>query len=447
MGFRDLKWLQGQVAVAGLALALIAGCTQGSPPAVPEASPTGTTPPPTSYGGVELGTSPCVVETPESWGQILSDGLMWPAHVSSISPLLALPDERAVFTRVSEAGTSITSIFGPDLVELKRLLEFSVMPDSGGSAFNPVIGTRAGAFFVDRAGDGRWELYVWDRLSDEVLQIDSIPTNAAGQPLVNGYQYPVVTDHAVWWLRGVENGQGLEGTQGVKEGFLGNELVRYDLDTRSTEVILSGYVSEFLAHGDDLIALSRPADHPGGVTTSLVIRAFDQETGAEVDPPVGLDINEAITWVKTDGDMIAWSGLDIGVRAWRPEWGRSIELVPSALEKEQGVHISSTMSVYLWWPYLVSLDLVNLAAPDVLGRGVWVFDLRANSFASLPDLGGWPQISMTDGNLLITVRPREPSPDGVERFDTYLIDVTELTGLTTCPSPGKPASSPATTKR
>lgn len=434
-------WRNCTAALAAVVTLAVAGCTSGSATAGPHtshrpSSPSGSartvpeSPPATTsgaatFGGVPLGGAPCLVTAPAAWTQAKAAGEIWHAQWAVHSTQAPTPDGSGVLIQRDEESDVHVLIVGKDQQVVDDL---GTIPRPSGQLSQltfDVIDADHVAFVYSltngEAAAWKWQLYLWDRHTHRLTQIASNPTDGHGDALHSGWVHPVLTDKYLYWIQAAPDTTG---------GWGGSDLMQYTFATGQTRRLYRGLAEALVAYrGLVLFTALAPGAKPPAQTPGQgipeVVEAVRQGDGTPVSAPKGIDAGKAGADVmETDGDIIVWDGYDGALHAWRPEWGRSVVLVPS----------------FANWPLGQKLGLSNPTMPRLYGHfvvfspsGVYVLDLRTNSFAPLTvnpageDMSGsWLQLSE------FTTKDSYNKQTLEEQSNQYLLNLATLPDLPGC---------------
>jgi hypothetical protein len=171
--------------------------------------------------------------------------------------------------------------------------------------------------------------------------------------------------------------------------------------------------------------------HPPSVDTNTGegaperMYAVDQDSGKSVAPPVGITAGrDGAESMQTDGTMIIWNAAMGALRAWTPQWGRSISLLPQH------------------WPEALKLHMSVPANPRLYGHFVvwqpsetYVLDLRTNTFARVTPNAGESEVTGRFLSLADTTTPLSVARSrGQQQWNQYLVDLATVPGLARCGS-------------
>ncbi len=276
--------------------------------------------------------------------------------------------------------------------------------------------------FVDQYGppdatQDAWTMYVWDARTGKLTAVGKNLTGPNGKPLHGAYVLPVLSHDYLYWIRAAPEVNHITGT-GV-----GSELVQYSFATGKTRVLYDGLVDAVVAYGKEVLFT---APRPGAQAASngrfppLVVHALDQGSAAPVAAPNGLTAGKDDPFAMvTNGDLIVWrSRSSTAVRAWRPEWGRTITIAHGAIDQ---VHIYGHFLVYSGH----GSRATNYARTPKL------IDLKTDSMTTLTRLPGMADLG---GRYLGLWQAPVSSHAGLQsRYTAYLLDLSRLPDLPSCP--------------
>jgi len=418
--------------------ALVAACTSpGGGPASPPASSSGPTTAtsapssaapartigPPAAGGVAVKAQPCYVPLPAAWQTALRRGRLW-RNVSDAHPTSTpAPQGTGVLFQSDRGTVSHIGFVGRNHQVVENIGTVSNPQRQGQLGFSSVTAAYAAFVYHPVNGDAaswRWQLYLWDRQARVLHLVASNPVDRAGNPLHSGFVQPVLTADYLYWIEAAPD----------TTGWGGSELVQYALATHQQRVLYRGLTESFVPYGSTVLFTGivahppkpTPADSNGPPQRMY---AVDQSSGrpAPVPPGITAAVDHPNTMVS-DGDLVVWA-TDLVIRAWRPEWGRSITLVPSGGEWPEGSRLGISGPVY---PRLYRHFLVwNSGATFVL-------DLLTDTFAELdpPDHAGGEDLSGSILALQPSTNVSSNTAAPTHAYDQYLIDLATLPGLPRC---------------
>lgn len=430
------------VAALGAAVILaVAGCTSGSATAGhPDrsaasstrartaAAPTSRPPAPKglpSDGGTALGTPPCLVNTPPAWTRAKAAGELWHGAWAIHSTQAPTPEGTGVLIQRDAETTVHVLIVGrnqevvEDLGTVPRPKgELSQLTFDAIDADHVVF---AYSLTNGEAASWRWQLYSWDRHAHKLTLVTANPVDGHGNPLHGGWVHPVLTRKYLYWIQAAPDTTG---------GWGGSELMQYTFATGRTRRLYRGLTEALVPYGDLVLYTAlTPGTKPPGETPGQgvpeVVQAVRQDDGTPAPAPQGISLGtDGADTMVSDGDLVAWSAASGAINAWRPEWGRTIVLVPgfSQWPLAQKLGMSDPTMLRLYGHFLVF-------NPSV----VYVLDLTTNSFTPLTSRpsgedvsGSWLQLSE------FTTKDSYNKETLEEQSNQHLLNLAELPDLPGC---------------
>lgn len=359
----------------------------------------------------------------------MQKGVLWPDATLSHFSGVPLPDDDAVLSEEDNAGTATITLRGRDHRLVASIAQIN-RPVGHGSMVDAVADARHVAFIYslsdDEQAQNHWDLYLWDRRSGTLTVVSHNPTNAKGDPLPGGWVHPVLTNSALFWIEAADN------AVGRAIGAAGSALMRYDFGTDATTTVTSGLVTALVAYRGRILVTAVPsgpltAPSQNSPNPAQVVRAFDEITGAESPAPAGITAGpEQPDWFSTDGDLLVWNTSAGKVRAWRPSWGASIDLLPDFGTWHAGTKLNPPVG-YPGYPRIVGHFLAWLSGQT------YVLDLHTNSFVRLTSNNGGLEASGTRLEFLQYVHSTKPAIGQGLEFTQWVLDMATLPDLPRCP--------------
>jgi hypothetical protein len=344
---------------------------------------------------------------------------MWTTLRSDNPYEAPLPDKQGVLTLTHDGNSAVISIAGRDRATLEQV---GTIANPGGHGFisSSTVNARYGVIVFSPRPDAEaamydWQIYLWNRSTGDFHRIAQIPIGPDGSPLADGgWIEPQLTDRYVTWLQGDPE---------VKDASA-SSLVQYSLATGRIRTLYRGWVTKFIQYGHTVLyvgldAQALAARAHGGTAAryvSLTQQAVDADTGPPATSPSGLNFARDANTVVTNGDVIVWT-TGGAIRIWRPSWQTTLTLVPDQFS----------------WPTGARLGAAGGTEPQLYGhflvwasQGVFVLDLRTNTFATLARTNS--SVDLSGPMLSIEADTTGQSPN------TTTLTVLNLAGLPSLPA-------------
>ncbi|UQX89288.1 hypothetical protein M6D93_04605 [Jatrophihabitans telluris] len=267
------------------------------------------------------------------------------------------------------------------------------------------------------AAQNLWRVYLFDRHRNKLTVVATNPVDRQGQPLSGGWVEPVLSKRYLYWLQAADTGSAAGS----------NELQQYNLATGKIRTLYRGLSEAIVLVGDQVwFSAVDPHAKPTDQDPPMQMAGVDEETGRPVPVPAEITAGKDRSFVMRYGyGTLVWGTFSGNLMAWRPEWGRSITLVPFD------------------WPLGEKLGLSGAGYPRIFKQFVvwqpgstYVLDLKTNSFAELIANAGGED--MTGSQLAMEwYTEAEPKKEaGKWPFDASIIDLSTLPDLDPCPPKG-----------
>ncbi len=378
---------------------------------------------------VPLHDPPCQQSLPATWKAALRQGLLWPSAKDQLPTNQPVRTPRGVGVlaqHASPAGVEFT-ILGRDRAVLSTVgtIPLTDPAQQGGIAYSWADDTHL-VFIYNVQGEQAqdvWWLYSWPLAGGPLTLISRNPTGPGGRPINGGWVHPFVDGDTLYWI------QATLPPKGFPTLPAGSELMQYHYSTKRTRVLYRGLTTAFVVYHGRILFTGLPLTAGGKIDRMtgnplLIMHAVDTRTGRAVPVPAGISAGTDFAyWIVTNGDLIAWDTDDNSLRAWRPEWGKSITLFPGLSHKRPKSFADiEGGNPRLWGPYLIWSD-----------HYAWVLDLRTDAFVQL---NVHPSASEVHGSLVsiwqqlddIVQRPGKLYPE-----QAMVLDLATLPGLPACP--------------
>jgi hypothetical protein len=363
------------------------------------------------------------VPLPTAWQDALHEGRLW-RNVADAHPTgPPAPQGTGVLFQSDQGTASHIGFVGRNHQVVEKVGTVSNPQGQGQLGFSSVTDSYAAFVYHPVNGDAaswRWQLYLWDRRAHALGVVARNPVDKSGNPLHSGFVQPVLTADYLYWIEAAPD----------TSGWGGSALMQYSLATHQTRVLYRGLTESFVPYGS-MVLYTAIVSHPPRPTPTDSngpperMYAADQASGRPVPVPPGITAAaDRPNTMVSNGDLIVWA-TDLVIRAWRPEWGRSITLVPSGGEWPEGSRLGISGPVY---PRLYKHFLVwNSGATFVL-------DLLTDTFAELdpPDHAGGEDLSGSILALQPSTNVSSNTAAPTHAYDQYLINLATLPGLARC---------------
>lgn len=375
-----------------------------------------------------MGSQPCNVSVPSAWMRAKSAGQLWHGAWVPYAIQAPTPEGTGVLAQSdADAAHEHVAIIGHDQNVVE---DYGTIPRTTGDlsqiTFDSIDSNHLAFVFSLTNGDAaswRWRLYLGDRHNHQLILVASNPTDGHGNALHGGWVHPVLTDKYLYWIQAAPDTTG---------GWGGSELMQYTLATGKTRRLYRGLVESFVPYGNDvLLAALTPGTKPPGPTASQqgipeTIQAFNQGDGTPAAAPSGIALGyDGADFMETDGDIVIWDNAKGALLAWRPQWGKTVTILPSFIDS----------------PLAQKLGMSNATMPRLVGHFVifqtgeiYVLDLKTNSFARLTNTASGEDLS---GSALmlweLTSQDSYNKATGEEQTNGYVMNLSGLPDLPGCP--------------